>query len=44
MKTLNEIKELPNLMIQHIAVDGGFGVLFKAGKSLTKKISKMLNV
>ncbi|MFR2155038.1 MAG: hypothetical protein ACLS48_10635 [[Eubacterium] siraeum] len=23
MKTLNEIKELPNLMIQHIAVDGG---------------------
>lgn len=33
MKTLNEIKELPNLMIQHIAVDGGLGVLFKAGKS-----------
>lgn len=30
MKTLNEIKELPNLMIQHIAVDGGLGVLFKA--------------
>lgn len=26
MKTLNEIKELPNLMIQHIAVDGGLGV------------------
>lgn len=25
MKTLNEIKELPNLMIQHIAVDGGLG-------------------
>lgn len=33
MKTLNEIKELPNLMIQHIAVDGGLGVLFKVGKS-----------
>ena len=33
MKNLNEIKELPNLMIKHVTVDGGFGVLFKAGKS-----------
>ena len=44
MKTLNEIKELPNLMILHVAVDGGFGVLFKAEQKLDKKNSKMLNV
>lgn len=32
MKTFNEIKKLPNLLIVNTTADGGMGELFRAGK------------
>lgn len=32
MKTIDEIRNAPNLMIRHIAEDGGYGVIFANGK------------
>ena len=32
MKTLEELKEIPNLMIVKTGIDGGIGELFKLGK------------
>ncbi len=32
MKTLDEIRNAPNLMIRNIAEDGGYGVIFANGK------------
>ena len=32
MKTIEEIKKLPNLLIVNTSADGGMGELFRAGK------------
>lgn len=32
MKTLEELKQTPNLLIRHSAADGGMGEIFKLGK------------
>lgn len=32
MKTLEELKHTPNLLIVRVVIDGGMGELFRAGK------------
>lgn len=38
MKTLEEIKHLPNLLIAQTSEDGGYGVLFRCGKRFASVI------
>ena len=38
MKTLEEIKHLPNLLIVQTSEDGGYGVLFRCGKRFASVI------
>lgn len=38
MKTLEEIKHLPNLLIAQTSEDGGYGVLFRSGKRFASVI------
>ena len=42
MKTLEEIKHLPNLLIAQTSEDGGYGVLFRCGKRFASVIRKAL--
>lgn len=42
MKTLEEIKHIPNLLIAQTSEDGGYGVLFRCGKRFASVIRKAL--
>jgi len=38
MKTIDELKSVPNLMIKHTSVDGGMGEMWKAGRPFASVI------